>query len=89
MICPSVNLDRFIRPSFGRADSSYFWLSFRGHVTAKRPPADPKSYPPQKSKQNRMAGVVVVRRPATKLKKRIESARSPTYPLAILRDCVI
>ncbi len=35
MICPSVNLDRFIRPSFGRADSSYFWLSFRGHVTRK------------------------------------------------------
>jgi hypothetical protein len=30
MICSSVNLDRFIRPSFGRADSSYSWLSFRG-----------------------------------------------------------
>jgi hypothetical protein len=30
MICSSVNLDRFIRPSFHGADSSYFWLSFRG-----------------------------------------------------------
>ena len=30
MICSSVNLDRFIRPSSGRADSSYSWRSFRG-----------------------------------------------------------
>lgn len=35
MICFSVNLDRFIRPSLGRADSSYFWLSFTGHVTGR------------------------------------------------------
>ncbi|WP_293376347.1 TetR family transcriptional regulator C-terminal domain-containing protein, partial [Phenylobacterium sp. SCN 70-31] len=35
-ICSSVNLDRFIRPSFGRADSSYSWLSFRGSRQSMR-----------------------------------------------------
>ena len=56
MICSSVNLDRFIRPSFHRADSSYFWLSFRGSrhdhwailasliETAKLSDIDPQAY---------------------------------------------
>lgn len=30
MICSSVNLDRFIRPSLSWADFSYSWRSYRG-----------------------------------------------------------
>src|SRR4051812_8589758 len=49
MICSSVNLFRFIRPSFVRSDPNSFWRNFSGTTRSKQHPEEVGPSEPIKS----------------------------------------